>query len=488
MALIPVEPDPSAIASAIADAKPGDTIEIIDDYWQPKRGQCPVMRARGAEGQPIVIRMRDGKRLLGRGSKERGWAEVISERGRLTTVAPRPKTGDPFFKLDDSEHVLFEALTIVEAWPIAIDVCASRDIAFARCIISGGKSVFRIQDIDRGGAFTRSGDILVDGCHWVQDRRLWNKVSWDDVHDGALNYLNGALLRTDNIAGPVEFRNNVLQDAYNGIKCVAEPELAKREGRNRDFNIHGNRFTRIRDNPFEPEGYAFNWHLHDNVLVDCHGWFSFDGVRGGSWYIYANRAWFETRQGDSGDPDGHRRGFVFKMALLPADELPGPIYVFNNSFHLRIPLFGNAQDTAPFSYSVRNWFFHDNVFEWRAETQWKRPEDEPFVTAFEPGVVFEPPFSFTGNLSNAMAGWHAFVERLGVSYGWHNHYVHGHLFADGRHGDFELRRGPARRVKTGSFTLWLAARSTPFEMPVGRSPGACQPAAFKTCWPPFSAT
>ena len=177
------------------------------------------------------------------------------------------------------------------------------------------------------------------------------------------------------------------------------------------------------------------------------------------------------------------------MAYLSPLEMPGPVYVFNNSFHLRVPIFGNAQDEPPYSYSVRNWYFHDNAFEWRAEVTWAesgaKPEDEPVLGAIEPGIVFEQPFAFAGSLSNSISGWHGFVDRVGVGQSASNHYRQGRLFEDGAHGKLTLWANSPGRNSAAAFDLWLATRSTPWPMPAGRNIGALQPPGFDPRWPPF---
>jgi hypothetical protein len=80
-------------------------------------------------------------------------------------------------------------------------------------------------------------------------------------------------------------RGNHVRDAYNAIRMVVRnPDIC--DACNWNVEICDNRFERIRDNPIEPEGHALNWFVHDNQFVNCHAWFSLDGVRGG--YFYPN--------------------------------------------------------------------------------------------------------------------------------------------------------------------------------------------------------
>jgi hypothetical protein len=178
-------------------------------------------------------------------------------------------------------------------------------------------------------------------------------------------------------------RGNRVMDAFNGVRMkgveVPPSDPAPRRDVNADVHILDNDFIRIRDNPIEPEASAWSWHVRHNRLVDCHSWFSFDGVRGGFWYFYGNTGRFESRQGEPGQA-AHAMGRVLKLSYAaspPEDGNPGvpdaPWFVFNNSWHLRCPIVGGASSAVP-GYGEGPDFtaqldFFNNAFTWCSQTR-----------------------------------------------------------------------------------------------------------------------
>jgi hypothetical protein len=93
--------------------------------------------------------------------------------------------------------------------------------------------------------------------------------------------------------------------------------------------------------------------VRHNRLLDCHAWFSFDGVTGGFWYFYGNTGTFESRQGAE-NTFGHTMGRVLKLSFQKdprsqdTSRVPvAPWYVFNNSWRLRCPVVGGSNPTVP---------------------------------------------------------------------------------------------------------------------------------------------
>ena len=114
----------------------------------------------------------------------------------------------------------------------------------------------------------------------------------------SFRYFNGGFLSAKGIAGKVVVRGNRIRDAFNGVRMKADRADPGQSPRlNADVHIVENDFVRIRDNPVEPEVFAYNWHVRHNRILDCHAWFSFDGVTGGFWYFYGNPAIFAAGRG-----------------------------------------------------------------------------------------------------------------------------------------------------------------------------------------------
>jgi hypothetical protein len=176
----------------------------------------------------------------------------------------------------------------------------------------------------------------------------------------------------------VVFRGNKVTNAYNGIRMVTSPTCARipvcRNAANRDVEIVDNDFMYIRDNPVEPETIAINWTIARNRIVNSHAWFSLDGVAGGPIYIWGNVGWYTDIPGrDCRDDPSYRRraridfqnggyrplesvgeeraAFVcnrsrFGTIIKEGSEgiaLEKDIYVFHNSWYVRIPLLREAR-------------------------------------------------------------------------------------------------------------------------------------------------
>jgi hypothetical protein len=187
----------------------------------------------------------------------------------------------------------------------------------------------------------------------------------------ALRHYNGAFVGTCDIGGRIVLRGNHIEDSFNGFRLGLSREVramgdAAIRRRNRDVEISKNHFTRVRDNPVEPENHAYNWIVRHNTIVDCHTWFSMDAVAGGYWYIYGNLGGFTSRQGG---PKSNM-GKVMKLSSADSEPMPdAPVYVFNNSWYLRCPVL--AGDPPPDDYRIRGLNFRNNAIQYCA------PQQEP---------------------------------------------------------------------------------------------------------------
>ncbi len=318
MADFPIEPGwgvPTQLREALGKAQPGDVVRLLPGehrYFEP----ATLMRRSGAPGKPIVIRAE-------RGAIVRGYAGPVPH---LEWNLPDGKDW-AFLRIIDSDHVRLEDVYFAECWPMAVFAEGSSHLTFSNCTGVGGTFLFVVRDRPPYG---RVREIVVDGCSWAQDPRIWANIPWKWIHDNdrLYNYLDGGILGTGDIVGDVDFTNNLVADCYNGLVVDISPEFRRISSNsaqsNRNFLIAHNTFERVRDNPIEPEWHAFNWHIHHNTFVDCHSWFSLDNVRGGWWTIYANRGYFRSRPG-SAIGDGHSIGEAFKLtdAKAAAGIRPG---------------------------------------------------------------------------------------------------------------------------------------------------------------------
>jgi hypothetical protein len=300
--------------------EPGDVIQFLaGTYWPPRDGanELPlVLRGlRGTADRPVIIRG------LGRRTAISGADAAVPLYPALPTAADFA-----FFQFFDCEGVVVEDFQVSSCWPCFLYMENSRYVTMRG--IEGVDSLYF--------AFARGQEchhICVEDCRWTQDPTgaLWSEISWVDSHDMAYRFYNGALLGTDEVANGVVFRNNTITDCYNAIRLKARG-AGGFDTQNRDVEISGNLFERVRDNPVEPEGNALNWWIHHNEIKDAYAWFSFDGVAGGYWAVFANKGWFTGKPGQPDDPNAGGRVFKYD----PEGPYPSfPTEVFNNSWYLR---------------------------------------------------------------------------------------------------------------------------------------------------------
>lgn len=355
-------------------ARAGDEILLYGGlYDQPSRLTGKI----GTRDSRITIRAADDQWLSGGKRPDPYWGG-----GHPTEDAPFKPSADTDFALliiDKCEHVVLDGLHIRDCWPTIFYVKDSSYLVIRNCDLRHATYAIFAKGKD-------TSHLLIENNTWRQDdspeHLLWTVHDWARAHgdegaDGLLRYFNGGFLSSKGIAGSVVLCGNRIMDAYNGIRlksgdvAPAEADMARV---NADIHIFDNDFARIRDNPIEPEVSAFNWHVRHNRIVDCHSWFSFDGVTGGYWYFYGNTGRFTSRQGLPTDL-GHTMGRVLKLSYetRPRDPESEPVaiypwFVFNNSWHLRCPLIGGANPTLPNAgegpdFTAHLTFFN-NAFQW----------------------------------------------------------------------------------------------------------------------------
>ena len=359
--------NPDQFQAACDHVTAGDAILVYGGIYDKR---TTLTRKFGKPAMPIRIQAADEHWISG---------DKSPDPSRLPGI---PAFTDPaFLCIDDCEHVIIDGLKIKNWWPGIVHAKETRWLTVRGCDLRHASYAIAAKD-----KRTHTSHLLIEDNHWQQDdstgHDLWFKIDWKEAHgnegsDGAFRYFNGGFFGAKAIRGQVILRRNRITDAYNGIRMKSgdKPPAADQLCRvNADVHIFDNDFIRIRDNPIEPEIYAYNWHIRHNRLLDCHAWFSFDGVTGGLWYLYGNTGRFQSRQGDP-NADQHTMGRVLKLSYElgqsdPASErVPSdPWFVFNNSWNLRCPVIGGANATVPSDgpgpdFSSRLAFFN-NAFTW----------------------------------------------------------------------------------------------------------------------------
>ncbi len=304
----------------------------------------------------------------------------------------------PCFRVTRSRFVVFEDLHFKDCWVSAVFIADSSDIRVAGNLIEGSSYAIFATALHVPPGSVRG--FTIENNVWIQDNSgygpgkpapckaigasfdcpgvVWTTIPWAVTHDTWYEHMNGGLFGSSDIGGGVVFRGNKVTNAYNGIRMVVSMACARvlacRNAVNRDVEVADNDFIHIRDNAVEPETQAVNWTIARNRIVNGHAWFSFDDVAGGPIYIWGNVGWYTDIPGrECRDDPNHKRllrvdfqnggyrpieragegreAFVcarsrFGTIIKEGSEgaaLDKDIYVFHNSWYVRIPLLREAR-------------------------------------------------------------------------------------------------------------------------------------------------
>jgi hypothetical protein len=229
---------------------------------------------------------------------------------------------------------------------------------------------------------SQSCDIRND---WDCPASVYADIPWGISHHHFWSPLNGALFRSKDIMGGVKFADNYVYDAYNGIRATISASCRKnsecRDRTNLGFEISGNVFKNIRDNPIEPEDHAAYWIIKQNSFVNVHAAVSTDGLSGHDLLVFGNifalvgvpgsncrdEGWVGSRQflakrgggkwstvgaeGDEAVCSSHRFGTAVKLGGDEGEPLLDRVLFFNNSLLTRSPLFRGSPGPPITSYN-----------------------------------------------------------------------------------------------------------------------------------------
>jgi len=323
----------------------------------------------GTEDQPIIIRRRRNANLedviITSGidfEEARLRGNLIAQRREKSGLYPTVgHLGDQAMMVfRNCQFVIIENLCFKDCWPTAI--------YFDQCHYMAVNNVyFRGGTLAIGASGPDTHDIIVQNCDWQQDtseeHNMWNHIAWSRIHGAKNNSPSGVDVKDDfrlwdgdffrswGIAGNVIIRKNLIKDAFNGVHSFNKrDQLAPGVDANSfefnggrqyaaNFLIEDNTFVRVRDNIFEPEDYAWNWVMRGNHMQDCYRPFSFELKRAGFFYVYNNTASFvnapstKLRQIDQAYPT---RSTPSLTKPKGTQKNEGPIYMFNNSWHMKI--------------------------------------------------------------------------------------------------------------------------------------------------------
>jgi hypothetical protein len=307
------------------------------------------------------------------------------------------------FFLWESAYVEFIDMGFRDCWYAAVANYASTHISLRNSVIEG--STWGFLAVGRRDTPQTSHSFEVTGNLWKQSpasyrenspscdiRNDWDcpasvytDIPWGISHHHFWSPLNGALFRSKDILGNVKFANNYVYDAYNGIRATISSSCRKdihcRDKTNLGFEITGNVFKNIRDNPIEPEGHAAFWIVKQNIFINVHAAVSTDGVSGRDMLVFGNifalvgvpgsncrnEGWVGSRQflakrgggnwstvgaeGDEAECASHRFGTALKLGGDDDRPLLERVLFFNNSLLTRSPLFRGSPGPPITSYN-----------------------------------------------------------------------------------------------------------------------------------------
>jgi hypothetical protein len=341
------------------------------------------------------------------GERHQELADDVAAEMESRRAAPQD-AGDIRFRLHcfllwESKHVEFAEMGFRDCWYAAVASYASTNITLKNSVIEG--STWGFLAVGRRDAPQTAHSFEVTGNLWKQSpssyreaspncdmRNDWDcpasvyaDIPWGISHHHFWSPLNGALFRSRDIKGNVKFANNYVYDAYNGIRATINSSCRQdaecREKSNIGFEITGNVFKNIRDNPIEPEGHAAYWIIKQNMFINVHAAVSTDGVSGHDMLVFGNvfalvdvpgsncrnEGWVGSRQfiakrgggkwstdtakGHEAECDTHRFGTAVKLGGDDDEPLLDRLLFFNNSLLTRSPLFRGSPGPPITSYN-----------------------------------------------------------------------------------------------------------------------------------------
>ena len=103
--------------------------------------------------------------------------------------------------------------------------------------------------------------------------------------------MNGALFMTRDVLGNVRISGITSSTPTTGSAlrsaAIAAKTLPAGVRRTNGFEITGNTFEYVRDNPIEPENHAAFWIVKHNAFVNSYAAISTDGVSGNDLLVFA---------------------------------------------------------------------------------------------------------------------------------------------------------------------------------------------------------
>jgi hypothetical protein len=458
-----IEGGPNDWVERVKSARDGATIRLRPDL--PYSPACLAGISHPA-GNPVVVDA--GRASFSRGMSIDRFKQIAADTARRAHLEGRypgiyPIADQCTLRLTNCQGLTLRNFRFEDSWPTAVYLDNCTDIRIEGFTITG--STFAFYAVGK-----QTARLTLESCSWQQDPQpptLWKHTLWKEIHekypDDEVHLYNGnrafdgSFFLGREIAGDVEISHCAVIHAFNGVHFFnqdLDPALS------RNVHVHDCTFSYIRDNALEPENVAYNWWFHDNTIFNCHKWLSFEVPAGGWYYIYRNQGWFDDLGGAPGEE--HNKGGVFKFLENEQWPLrfPGPIEIFNNSWHLNCPI---AKSGA-----ITRLHHHNNAITFCSKVR------KPGTPCKDPSVFGKP------GEDHFTTQWDALDISFVNDYVWHDHWpdklkARGYPglagiggdpgFVDAGKGNFRLRavapvheKGQATGVLLPDGTAWRPAK------------------------------
>lgn len=174
--------------------------------------------------------------------------------------------------------------------------------------------------------------------------------TWTQLKDSTCE--GGAVYGSSYGGGTYHIRNNWVHDVFNGFLFTDD---TAGKWMNSNVFIYNNRFERVVDDPAEPEGDSFNFHVYGNTMIDTHRIASMTTNGLGPVFIYNNI------QVTTGNPtnEASRLNSAFKVDL--SSGYTNGLWIFNNTI-----IGDNAVNFSAYDMLSRTvaspWIVRNNIY------------------------------------------------------------------------------------------------------------------------------
>ncbi len=238
--------------------------------------------------------------------------------------------------LKNSEWLILQGLTFKNATD-EITALSSHFIVFKNNIF----------DFTHAGILVKeySSHLVVENNEFYQSCAMGK--TWTQLKDSTCE--GGAVYGSSYGGGTYHIRNNWVHDVFNGFLFTDD---TAGKWMNSNVFIYNNRFERVVDDPAEPEGDSFNFHIYGNTMIDTHRVASVTTSGLGPVFIYNNV------QITKGNPtnEASRLNSAFKVNL--SKGYTNGLWIFNNTIVGNMAVNFSAYDmlsrTVASPWTVRN--------------------------------------------------------------------------------------------------------------------------------------